>query len=166
MEKKIMKKKIIEKKEKTTKEKNVNFLQSIRGKVFIVGGIGMLAAIILGYAGISSIEKNSRNNNILSEMNSLNLYQYENKSLDTSFLYFLDDSYLHNIISNLDNMKKNVENAKKLLKNKSDSIVSEMESTIGECQDNYINIKAMSVDIQKNRAHMRILPQKTRKQLI
>ncbi len=141
MEKKIMKKKIIEKKEKTTKEKNVNFLQSIRGKVFIVGGIGMLAAIILGYAGISSIEKNSRNNNILSEMNSLNLYQYENKSLDTSFLYFLDDSYLHNIISNLDNMKKNVENAKKLLKNKSDSIVSEMESTIGECQDNYINIQ-------------------------
>lgn len=119
----------------------VKFLRSIRGKVLLMGGIGVLAVILLGYVGMSSLNRNSRNNDVLSDMNQVHLLQYENQSLDTSFLYFLDDSYLSQIITNLETMKGNISHAKKLLGKASDENIKQMEAAVTDCQENYKQIQ-------------------------
>lgn len=77
------------------------FLQSIRGKIFLMGSTAVIASVILGAVGIISLNQNNSNQEVLTEMNRINLYQYENQSLDTSYLYFLEDSYLAGIVENM-----------------------------------------------------------------
>lgn len=45
-------------------------------------------------------------------MNRIHLYQYENQSLDTSYLYFLEDSYLADIVKNMESMEADALSAK------------------------------------------------------
>lgn len=140
---------------KRTKEKNVHkvnampkgtkaaFLQSIKGKVVLMGAVALVSAFILGYVGISAVNKTGKNNEILSEINEVNLHQYENKSLETSFLYFLQDSYLESIVTNLDAMAANVEEAKKLSGKQYDADLKQMEETIAAFKENYVQIREM-----------------------
>ena len=59
-----------------------------------MGGTSVTALLILGITGDVSLKSNNSNNDVLTQMNRIHLCQYENKSLDTSYLYFLDYSYL------------------------------------------------------------------------
>lgn len=77
----------------------------IKGKICLIGGVAILSAVVLGTVGVSALNKNSRNNQILKDVNEVNLLQNENQSLDTSYLYFLDSSYLDNIVKNLGTME-------------------------------------------------------------
>lgn len=121
-----------------------NFLQTIMGKILFMGGIALAASVALGYMGMSALIKNSRNNQMLSEMNRINLFQYENQSLDTSYLYFLEDSYLENIVANLAEMKASAQVAHQNAEGKFLADVSSMEEVIGRCQDNYVKIQEFS----------------------
>lgn len=121
-----------------------NFLHSIKGKVLFMGGISILASLILGYAGLSSLNKNSVNNEVLSTINRINLLQYENQSLDTSYLYFLEDSYLGQIVDNLGEMAENAEKAKKLTGGRQRSDMESVASNIASCKENYEQIRALS----------------------
>ena len=121
-----------------------NFLQTIMGKILFMGGIALAASVALGYMGMSALIKNSRNNQMLSEMNRINLFQYENQSLDTSYLYFLEDSYLENIVANLAEMKASAQAAHQNAEAKFLADVSSMEEVIGRCQDNYVKIQEFS----------------------
>ena len=123
--------------------KKGNILHGIRGKVIIMGMVALIASCVLGYVGMSSVNRNGRNNEILSEINRMNLYQYENKSLETSFLYFLEDSYLENIISNLDKMKKNTQKAKTLAGSAYTKSMESMETIIDNCKNNYAQLLDM-----------------------
>ena len=61
---------------KRTKEWNVHkvkampkgtkaaFLQSIKGKVVLMGAVALVSAFILGYMGISAVNKTGKNNEI------------------------------------------------------------------------------------------------------
>ena len=59
--------------------KKGKFFQGVRGKIFLMGGMAMIAAIILGVSGIVSLNSNNNNNEVLAQMNRINLYQYENQ---------------------------------------------------------------------------------------
>ena len=87
------------------------FLQSIRGKICLMGATAVTASAILGITGIASLNQNNRNQDMLTALNRVSLYQYENQSLDTSYLYFLEDSYLENIVDNLGSMQGRVAKA-------------------------------------------------------
>lgn len=123
-----------------------NFLHSIKGKVLFMGGISILASLILGYAGLHSLNKNSVNNEVLSTINTINLLQYENQSLDTSYLYFLEDSYLEQIVSNLGEMEEKAEEAGKLTSGSKKSDMGSVASGIAECKDNYEQIRSLSAE--------------------
>ena len=125
------------------KETKASFLQSIKGKVVLMGAVALVSAFILGYVGISAVNKTGKNNEILSEINEVNLYQYENKSLETSFLYFLQDSYLESIVTNLDEMAANVENAKKISGAQYDADLKQMAEAITAFKENYVQIREM-----------------------
>ena len=119
-------------------------LQSIRGKIFLMGGTAIAASLILGITGIVSLNQNNSNNEVLSQMNHINLYQYENQSLDTSYLYFLEDSYLSDIVDNLGSMGENVEQARKSAGHKSRDEIASMDQSVSECRENYTSIRELS----------------------
>ena len=120
--------------------------RSIKGKILIVGGVAILASVVLGGVGITALNKNSRNNEILKQINQINLTQNENQSLDTSYLYFLEDSYLENIIKNLEDMEKNTQTAKKAAGSGISKELTSVGNTIAECKDNYSQIRTLSND--------------------
>ena len=95
------------KNERNQKTQTGGFLSGIRGKVLLMGITALGVAVILGAVGIAALRSNNRNQNILTQMNAINLLQYENESLDTLYLYFLDSSYLENITENLGVMGQN-----------------------------------------------------------
>lgn len=119
---------------------NGNFLKSIRGKICLMGATAILAMGALGVTGIVSLNKNNANNEVLSRMNRINLYQYENKSLDTSYLYFLEQSYLEQIVSNLDEMQADTASAKESAASGYQDELDEMSRTVASCRDNYATI--------------------------
>lgn len=122
----------------------MRLVQSIKGKILLMGGVAIAASVILGSGGITALNKNSRNNEVLKEINAINVAQSENQSLETSYLYFLDDSYLEKIVKNLSDMENDSKAAKKsasiLEKKKLDTVAE----TIGECKDNYSQIRELA----------------------
>lgn len=122
----------------------IGFLQSIKGKIWIMGGTAIAASAILGVVGVNSLNKNSDNNDVLTELNHINLYQYENQSLDTSYLYFLEDSYLESIVENLGSMEQSAAQANKLSGRAAGEKIAEMEDVIAECKSNYTSIREIA----------------------
>lgn len=122
----------------------MKLVQSIKGKILLMGGVAIAASVILGSGGITALNKNSRNNDVLKEINAINVAQSENQSLETSYLYFMDDSYLEKIVKNLSDMENDSKAAKKsasiLEKKKLDTVAK----TIGECKDNYSQIRELA----------------------
>ena len=119
-------------------------LGSIKGKIALMGGIAIVASVVLGYVGMSALNKNSRNNELLTDINRINLYQYENQSLDTSYLYFLEDSYLENIVSNLGKMEGLTDSALKKAGRSASKDISSMSETVKATKKNYEEIRALS----------------------
>lgn len=120
------------------------FLQSIRGKICLMGGTAVIASVILGAVGILSLNQNNSNQDVLTEMNRINLYQYENQSLDTSYLYFLEDSYLAGIVENMGSMEKSVNTAKQSAGSRFGEELKMMEQSVSDCADNYRTIRELS----------------------
>lgn len=118
--------------------------QSIKGKILIMGGVAIAASVILGSVGIVALNRNSRNNEVLKEINQINLSQNENQSLDTSYLYFLEDSYLENIVTNLEEMEKDTQAAKKAASGSVSKELTSIGDTIAECKDNYSQIRSLA----------------------
>ena len=120
------------------------FLQSIRGKIFLMGGTAVTASVILGAVGIVSLKQNNSNQDVLTEMNRINLYQYENQSLDTSYLYFLEDSYLRDLVSNVSRMEDTVQTAKQSAGSRFTEELAAMENSVSACGDHYRSILELS----------------------
>lgn len=123
-----------------------NFFQSIKGKILIMGGTAIAASAILGAMGVIALNKNSNNNDVLTEMNHINLYQYENQSLETSYLYFLEDSYLENIVTNMNSMEESAATAKKSAGMSVSGKIGSMQDTLVQCRDNYSSIRDLSAE--------------------
>lgn len=126
------------------KSTNGVFLQSIKGKVFLMGIIALILSGVLGTVGIMALNRNNRNQDILNKMNQINLYQYENQSQDTSYLYFLEQSYLESITENLSKMEEIAAAAKKTSGLDYKTQMQEMETAIAGCHENYETIKTLS----------------------
>ena len=132
-----------EKKMKTSSEGRESLLGSIKGKVIFMGVLSILASVILGVAGLSSLSKNSVNNEVLAKINNINLLQYENQSLETSYLYFLEDSYLEQIVNNLVEMEENAKTAVELTSGSQKTQMESILANITACKENYEQIRAL-----------------------
>lgn len=119
------------------------FLQSIRGKICLMGATAVTASAILGITGIASLNQNNRNQDMLTALNRVSLYQYENQSLDTSYLYFLEDSYLENIVNNLGSMQERVAKAAESAGGRYQDEMQSMERSVSECGENYRSIRKL-----------------------
>lgn len=86
-------------------------LKSIRNKLVLLGAVAVIAATILGFTGIYLINTSNDNNKVLADINNVNIYQNENKMLEVSFLYNLDNSDNEKIIENLKKMSQSSNDA-------------------------------------------------------
>ena len=133
----------------STKKKMVNkdhmgVFGGIKGKIRLIGGVAILSAVVLGTVGVSALNKNSRNNQILKDVNEVNLLQNENQSLDISYLYFLDSSYLDNIVKNLGTMEDGAKSGRKTAGLKWKKQFSSMEDAISSAKGNYTQINELA----------------------
>ncbi|MCI9078931.1 MAG: methyl-accepting chemotaxis protein [Lachnospiraceae bacterium] len=133
-----------QKQDKSYRNEKGNFLTSIKGKIVLVGAVAIAASSVLGYVGMSSLDRSSRNNEVSTDINRINLYQYENQSLDTSYLYFLESSYLDTIIGNLGRMVTLADSAGNRGGSSVKKDISAMGDTIKSCKDNYEEIRILS----------------------
>lgn len=117
---------------------------SIRGKIVLISTVSVVTSLVLGTSGIVALNKTASNNMILQDINKINLAQNENQALDTSYCYYLDSSYLENIVSNLDEMSSDAESAGKHASIAWQSDVSEVKSVLEKTKSNYSQILELS----------------------
>ncbi len=121
--------------------KNIKrFLFSITGKIIIMGVLSIIASLIIGGFGISSLNHNHQNNQLSNDMNHINLLQYENQSFDTSYLYSMNVSYLTSIKRNLARMTTYLEGTNGGVEGSFDSDFDNMKDKIAKSQENYQQI--------------------------
>ena len=120
--------------------------RSIKGRILLMGGIAIAAAVLLGYVGMAALNRSSGNYDVLNSINKINLYQYENRSLDTSYLHFPDNAYLENIIRNLGEMEKLTKTAQGEGAGEVKRQLSSVADTVAACKDNYEEILALSTE--------------------
>lgn len=137
-------KKEVKGKAKLSNEKGGHIFGGIRGKILCISAVSVAASLVLGGAGITALNKTSRNNTILKDINQVNLAQNENQALDTSYCYYLDNSYLEKIVSNLGDMESDAENAGKHAWSGWSKDVSEMKDALDQTKDNYSQILDLS----------------------
>lgn len=130
--------------EKTKRKKQGGFTKSIKGKMIRMGGVAVAAFLVLGSVGLISLNINNRNNQVLESVNEVNLYQCDNESLDASYLYFLQDSYLKGIVDNLEYMETISHEAAAKSSGNIQKDINGMGKTISECKVNYQNLRSIS----------------------
>ena len=64
------------------KQSKGNFIQSVKGKILIMGALGIAAALIIGIVGITSIHRNGQNSEIVALVDEINVLQAQNLAND------------------------------------------------------------------------------------
>lgn len=75
--------------------------QSIKAKISIMGVCAIAGSVIIGNVGISSINRNTENNQVESAVNTISVLQSQNQAYDALYQHYVDESYLNSIVSNL-----------------------------------------------------------------
>lgn len=129
----------------TNNSSGFHILPTIKSKVIFMSVIAVLASLILGNFGLLALNKNGKNNQILSDISNINLRDYENQELNTSFLYFLDNTYLDKIISNLETMQTTAQNMNTVQIKEYRDDISNIQSIIDSTKANYENIRELGI---------------------
>lgn len=87
------------------KKDNTSILRSMKGKLILLGLVAIATTVILGLTGISVLNSNNANNQVLADINNINLLQNNNTTEETAFLYDLSLSHYDTIQNNLQKMK-------------------------------------------------------------
>lgn len=113
-----------------------------------MGIFSILAAVSIGAMAIVSINRNSKNNEIESIVNEINVFQMENIAIDAEYQYYLEQDYLEHIFHNLEEMIQKVV----LLKNKtSEKYKTDIDKLLNSLAASEANYKEFS-ELAKTRS--------------
>lgn len=113
-----------------------------------MGIFSILVAVSIGAMAIVSINKNSKNNEIESIVNEINVFQMENIAIDAEYQYYLEQDYLERIFHNLEAMTQKVG----LLKNKtSEKYKTDIDKLLNSLAAGEANYKEFS-ELAKTRS--------------
>ena len=119
------------------KKMNISILRSVKGKLITLGLVSIATTVILGITGISVLNSNNANNQVLADVNNINLLQNNNTTEETAFLYDLDLSHYETIQSNLASMKAASEDA---LKYSDSSELTSIDTDISALTENIASL--------------------------
>ncbi|MCR4903066.1 MAG: methyl-accepting chemotaxis protein [Butyrivibrio sp.] len=126
---------------KLTQESKGNFLQSVKGKILLMGVLGIAAALIIGLVGMTSINKNGQNSKIVTLVNEISVLQSENLANDALYQYYVDENYLATTLSNLDAMEEKALALKSISGQSYTSLVDNILERIEQNKTNYSQIQ-------------------------
>ena len=127
----------ISKRESSKGLPSIFHITTIQGKITIMGILAIIASLSIGGIGILSLNRNSDYSQIHSLVDEISVLQYQNQSLDTLYQYYIDESYLEQIMANLDTMQKDAELLKKIAKTSYQKQISEIITHIKVSRINY-----------------------------
>ena len=124
----------------------VKFYQSVKGKILMMGALGIIAAIIIGVVGVTSINRNGRNSEVVSLVNEIGVLQAQNLANDALYQYYVDESYLNSSIENLDAMDQKAQQLKGLAGAEYKSSVDSIITNVEQNKANFNEIKSINTE--------------------
>lgn len=127
------------KKTKAPKQKNATGkkpFKTLKARLFLMAGVSVATTVILGVIGINSMNKNNDNMQLTADINNIHLLQNQNKTLDVSFLYELDNAYNNQQMENLQKMQEYAQNAAKYKNAAYGSALDSISQDIQKTSDN------------------------------
>ncbi|WP_158589433.1 methyl-accepting chemotaxis protein [Butyrivibrio sp. CB08] len=125
------------------------FYQSVKGKILMMGALGIIAALIIGIVGVTSINRNGQISEVVSLVNEINVLQAQNLANDALYQYYVDETYLNASLNNLDAM---LEKANQLKKKTGPAYQSSVDSIITNVEQNISNFNEIK-SINSNRGY-------------
>ena len=116
----------------------------IKGKILLMGVFSIVVAVCIGVLGILSINRNSKNSEIEEIVNEMDVLQAKNLALEAQYQYYIDQSYLDQIRSNLEQMTANAELLQRQAGEKYKEDVADMLDKLTRSKANYGNISEYS----------------------
>ncbi len=116
------------------------FIQSIKGKVIIMGVLSILIAGIIGFVGIVSVNNNLKNSDVEAATYEIDMLRSQNQENEALYQYHVEQTYLDNITANFNRMS---ELASELQKNASGSNKEAVQSMLNDIElakENYKTI--------------------------
>jgi len=112
--------------------------QSIKGKLFVMCLVSVICIMLLGITSLVILSRNGNDYIVTTNMNKINLIQYENKSINTNYLYSFDNALLEQIESNLGEILEIAEETQSLATGTNKSDINQI---IDLAQKNITNLK-------------------------
>lgn len=122
------------------------FYQSVKGKILMMGALGIVVAIIIGIVGVSSIHRNGNNSEVVSLVNEIGVLQAQNLANDALYQYYVDETYLNASLENLDKMEQKAQQLKKIAGPGYMSSVDSIISNVEQNKANFNEIKSINAD--------------------
>ena len=68
-----------------TQSTKFTFIRSVKGKILVMGILGIAAAIVIGLVGVSSINRNAKYSEVVSTVDKINILQAQNIGNDALY---------------------------------------------------------------------------------
>lgn len=133
---------------KTKKKTKGTIFQSIKSKIMVMGVIAIAASIVIGTVGINSINRNAKNSQVESMINTISVLQSQNEANEALYQYYVDQSYLDSILANLDKMSENATQLQSIADGSYMDSVQSILDEVDKSKQNYNNI----IEVHNQRA--------------
>ena len=120
-----------------TQKSTGSFFQSVKGKILFMGVLGIAAAVIIGLVGITSINQNAKNSEVVSTVNEINVLQAQNLGNDALYQYYVDENYLNATLENLDEMEQKALRLKSIAGSSYQASVDSILDKVSASKTNY-----------------------------
>lgn len=134
-----MSKKLTKTNTNTSQPKN-SFLQSIKGKVILIGILSILVAGMIGCIGIISVNNNVKNSNLEATTYEIDMLRSQTQEYEALYQYHVDQVYLDNIISNYNQMSELALQLQQYASGSYDEVIQSMINDIELSKKNYSRI--------------------------
>ena len=124
---------------KAPAEKKFALLQSIKSKIVLMGVFAIAAAVIIGYVGIKSINRNVKNSQVESVVNTINSLQAQSQVDEALYQHYVDQAYLESILADLKTMAEKADELKKIDSSYNDAVQKLLDG-VAKCEANYTKI--------------------------
>lgn len=123
---------------------NISLLPTIRSKMMFVGIFSIVAVVIVGLIGISSINKNFDYSNVESYINDISMYHKDNQVLEAEYRDSVEQQCLDDIVKNMQFMTERAEELARHAESKYQDSVQEILESVEKSSANYSKLSELS----------------------
>lgn len=131
------------------KKRNFGFT-TIKSKILLLGAVALVSSLIIGNLCFASLGRVVKNNETAAKIADISSLQNDNQLNNTFYQYYVDQTYLENVMTNLSKMEENVANLQEDNEKRYASDLSDIEGLIQKYNDNY----AKMINIHNTRGYI------------